>query len=278
MKRGRSSRAVAPRRVCLLAYDGANGLDVVGPLEVFATASRYRAVDDPKAPPPYAIEILAAKRGPVRMHSGITVCADRAYRRGAWWRGHIARRGRRGARARCRCRACGRWLQAHRAARAAPRPRFVPAPSSSPRRGCSTAVARRRTGARADAAGAPLVPERPRSRRTLIFVRDGSIYTSAGVTAGMDLALALVEADLGGKRWRWRWRRGLVRLPEASGRPVAVQQPSRRAGRLRAARCGDLPDWILEHLDERSDRRAPGGARRHEPAQLRARLPAARPA
>jgi transcriptional regulator GlxA family with amidase domain len=30
-----------------------------------------------------------------------------------------------------------------------------------------------------------------------IFVRDGDVYTSAGVTAGMDLALALVEDDLG---------------------------------------------------------------------------------
>ena len=29
-----------------------------------------------------------------------------------------------------------------------------------------------------------------------IFVRDGSVWTSAGVTAGMDLALALVEEDL----------------------------------------------------------------------------------
>ena len=30
-----------------------------------------------------------------------------------------------------------------------------------------------------------------------IFVRDGDVYTSAGVTAGIDLALALVEEDLG---------------------------------------------------------------------------------
>ena len=30
-----------------------------------------------------------------------------------------------------------------------------------------------------------------------IFVKDGNIYTSAGVTAGIDLALALVEEDLG---------------------------------------------------------------------------------
>src|SRR5439155_24853195 len=32
--------------------------------------------------------------------------------------------------------------------------------------------------------------------RDAIFVRDGDIWTSAGVTAGMDLALALVEDDL----------------------------------------------------------------------------------
>ena len=30
-----------------------------------------------------------------------------------------------------------------------------------------------------------------------IFVRDGAVWTSAGVTSGIDLALALVEADLG---------------------------------------------------------------------------------
>ncbi len=30
-----------------------------------------------------------------------------------------------------------------------------------------------------------------------IFVRDGSVWTSAGVTAGIDLALAFVEEDLG---------------------------------------------------------------------------------
>jgi transcriptional regulator GlxA family with amidase domain len=30
-----------------------------------------------------------------------------------------------------------------------------------------------------------------------IYIRDGNTYTTAGVTAGMDLALALVEEDLG---------------------------------------------------------------------------------
>lgn len=35
-----------------------------------------------------------------------------------------------------------------------------------------------------------------------IFVKDGTVYTSAGVTAGIDLALALVEEDYGGEMAR----------------------------------------------------------------------------
>ena len=31
----------------------------------------------------------------------------------------------------------------------------------------------------------------------MLFVRDGNIYTSGGITAGIDLALALVEEDVG---------------------------------------------------------------------------------
>jgi transcriptional regulator GlxA family with amidase domain len=46
---------------------------------------------------------------------------------------------------------------------------------------------------------APSLPALPRWRGRVdpIFVRDGSVWTSAGVTAGIDLALALVEEDLG---------------------------------------------------------------------------------
>jgi len=35
--------------------------------------------------------------------------------------------------------------------------------------------------------------------RDPIFVRDGNVYTSAGVTAGMEMVLALVEEDAGSK-------------------------------------------------------------------------------
>jgi len=60
-----------------------------------------------------------------------------------------------------------------------------------------------------------------RVRRDPIFVRDGNVYTSAGVTAGIDLAAALVEEDLGAKR-RWRSRAGWC-CSCAVGQPGAVR-------------------------------------------------------
>ena len=38
-----------------------------------------------------------------------------------------------------------------------------------------------------------------------IFVRDGTVYTSAGVTTGIDLALGLIEEDHGRAPGRCRW-------------------------------------------------------------------------
>jgi len=49
-----------------------------------------------------------------------------------------------------------------------------------------------------------------------IYVKDGNIYTSAGVTAGIDMALALVEEDLG-KALAMRVARTLVMYVHRSG-------------------------------------------------------------
>jgi transcriptional regulator GlxA family with amidase domain len=78
-----------------------------------------------------------------------------------------------------------------------------------------------------------------------IFVRDGSVWTSAGVTAGIDLALALVEQDLG---------RGAA-LAVARYLVVFLKRPGGQAQfstalSLQAAddKFGALHDWINRHL------------------------------
>src|SRR6202000_1193693 len=78
-----------------------------------------------------------------------------------------------------------------------------------------------------------------------IFVRDGSIWTSAGVTAGIDLALALVEEDLG----------RTVALAVARYLVVFLKRPGGQAQfsevlALQASdeKFGPLHDWIRNHL------------------------------
>ena len=81
-----------------------------------------------------------------------------------------------------------------------------------------------------------------------VFVRDGDIWTSAGVTAGIDLALALVEDDLGPEVALAVARLMVVFLKRPGGQAqysgvIAAQQASRPALR-------ELQAWIANHLDE----------------------------
>lgn len=78
-----------------------------------------------------------------------------------------------------------------------------------------------------------------------IFVRDRNVVTSAGVTAGMDLALALVEEDLG-RDVALAVARELVLFLR---RPGSQSQFSAQLAAQTAARdvLRDLQSWIGEH-------------------------------
>lgn len=80
-----------------------------------------------------------------------------------------------------------------------------------------------------------------------IFIRDGEVWTSAGITAGIDLALALIEEDLGADIAR-RVAQQLVvhqRRPGGQSQFSALVDLGGRTGRF-----GDLMDWIRAHLGE----------------------------
>ena len=81
-----------------------------------------------------------------------------------------------------------------------------------------------------------------------VFVRDGNVWTSAGVTAGIDLSLALVEEDLGAEVALAVARLLVVFFKRPGGQSqfsgaLSVQQASRPALR-------DLQAWIAGHLDQ----------------------------
>jgi len=87
-----------------------------------------------------------------------------------------------------------------------------------------------------------------RLERDPIYVRDGNVWSSAGVTAGMDLALALVEEDLG-RDVALETARGLVlflRRPGGQSQfsaQLAVQASDRQPLR-------ELCAWIVDHPNE----------------------------
>lgn len=80
-----------------------------------------------------------------------------------------------------------------------------------------------------------------------IFVRDGNVYTSAGVTAGMDLALALVEEDLGPEVAMEVARRLVLFARRPGGQAQFSVQLAAQAAAPGALR--DLQAWIAENLD-----------------------------
>lgn len=232
-----------PHRVTMLAYPDAQVLDVTGPLEVFSRTSRWLADTWGWASPAYEIELVGLTAGPIRMSSGLEVIARRAYGEveasdtlmvagGIGWEAAVADPG------------VLAWLRTM--AGRVERMGSI----------CSGALVLARAGlldgrhvtthwaycARlaAMAPGCRVEPD-------AIFVEDGKLFTSAGVTTGMDLALELVERDWG-KATAVAVAQELVIYRK---RPGGQAQFSRfLEAERRQDRLGELQLWILDHLEE----------------------------
>lgn len=179
------------RPVSMVAYTGVMLLDVSGPLEVFAIANHIHLENGGKTPP-YRTEILTETKDEVlKTASGIRLLSDGAI----------------SADKRCDTLLIAGGPTAENAPdslvekirRFAPRCRRVGSI-------CTGAFILARTGLLAGRRATTHWKYAERLQQSFsdiaveadsIYVKDGPIYTSAGVTAGIDLALALVEEDLG---------------------------------------------------------------------------------
>ena len=85
-----------------------------------------------------------------------------------------------------------------------------------------------------------------RVRRDRIYVRDGAVWTSAGVTTGLDLALALIEDDLGRAAAMQVARDLAVFLLRPGSAPQL--SPALLAQADASARLRELMAWIQGHL------------------------------
>jgi transcriptional regulator GlxA family with amidase domain len=225
---------VTARRVVLVGYEDMQILDLTGPLEVFAMANR-------QVPGAYAVDVVSPGGGTVRTSSGLGVVMGPLPRRTAIDTLMVV--GGLGTPAAVRNDTLIRWIRS-----AADRSRRVTSVCSG---AFLLAAAGLLDGKRAtthwsecDTLGeyfpSVTVEADP------IFVRDGDVWTSAGVTAGMDLALALVEDDLGADVAREvaRWLVLFVQRPGGQSQfsaQLAAQQPERDVLR-------ELTEWMADHL------------------------------
>lgn len=193
-----SASTLKPRRVALVAFRNLQLLDAVGPLEVLAAASLAAssgvAGTGAEKRRGYSVEIVGPELTPLRAASGLRIGVDRTYADRPEAIDTLIVAGGIGS-----VRAAGdrRVLD------------YIGAVAPLARRVCSVC-----TGAAILAATGLLEGRRVTTHWAYaarlaarfpnldvdpdaIYCRDGKYWTSAGVTAGMDLALALVEDDLG---------------------------------------------------------------------------------
>ena len=228
----------SPHRVEILAFCRAQILDVTGPAQVFATAND---LTPPGIPRPYEIEVVSLEADVVTS-SGIGLkTKDARTRQGAV--GTLVVCGGYGVDAARKDGELVDWIR--RRASAAARIASV----------CSGAILLAEAGL-LDGRRAVTHWQRCEEFRARypavrldpdpIFVRDGSIWTSAGVTAGIDLALAMVEEDLGRATALAVARQLVVFLK----RPGGQGQFSATLALQSADETFDaLHGWIAAHLD-----------------------------
>ena len=180
------------RRILMLAYADAQILDVVGPLEVFSRASRWLEAHRGASPPPFEVHVVATEAGLLRMSNGLSLWAhsfaefDDADT--LLVTGGIG----------CEVAAANDevldWLRAM-----ATRVRRVGSVCTGSLVLASAGLLRGRRATTHWSYLDRLQALEPNCSvdRTSIYVRSDNVVTSAGVTAGMDMALALVEEDYG---------------------------------------------------------------------------------
>jgi transcriptional regulator GlxA family with amidase domain len=211
-------------------------LDAAGPISVFEIAARY-------AGRPPAIKLIAAKPGPVRSTSGAEMLARKFGPSGAITTLVIAGGEGVDAAARSKCTIAFVRAVASRGIRVASvcSGAFMLAEAGLLDGKRATTHWQRTRQFLAAYPQVKLEPDR-------IYVRDGQIWTSAGITAGIDLALAMVSEDYGEEIAR-KTARQLVLYHRRSG--GQSQFSSLLELKAPNGRFGPLLTWAREHLDAR---------------------------
>jgi transcriptional regulator GlxA family with amidase domain len=231
-------------RVVMLGYPDAQMLDITGPLEAFARSSRLLCDRGMSRVPAYSVELVGLRSGPFATSSGVRLVAERIYK-DLSDADTLLIAGGLGCFDVMEDEEMLRWIR-----RLAPKVTRLGSV-------CNGALILAKAGLLKGRNATthwddveyllkigPSIKVQPDA----IYVRDGNIYTSAGITAGIDMALAMVEEDWGQP----------VALATAQMLVMFLKRPggqSQFSAQLAAQfseddKLRELQLWMLEHLQQ----------------------------
>jgi transcriptional regulator GlxA family with amidase domain len=230
------------RRIVIAVYEGVSLLDLAGPLEAFRVASSFGGSRESRVT--YECSVVSIRGGPLKTSDGVELVTESVRSLGRDPIDTLIVPGAFAVDDVTRDRALVRWVRNR---------------SPSCRRVCSVCIGTFLLAAAGVLDGrrvathwlhAPLLAERyPRVtvEPDAIFIRDGAVWSSAGVTTGIDLALALIEQDAGRALAMNVARILVVYLKRAGGQSqysalLAAQAESDSES------FSELERWIVEHL------------------------------
>lgn len=232
------------RTIAILAYPGVEALDITGPMEVFSFANLGLMRQGFCSEKVYRIKLLAAEPGPVTTLSGMQLVAEDAYRDcheavdtllipGGEVDGELANR------------PLLDWIMAmspkvNRLASVCTGA-FLLAESGL-LDGCQATT--HWNYCQQLAKSYPEVTVKP----DRIFIQDGKIFTSGGITSGIDLALSILEDDWGRDLALYVARFLVVFLKRPGGQSQFSAYLHNEASHRKDLR--ELQSWIMANLDQ----------------------------
>ena len=231
-----------PLTVAIFGFDGVNALDLTGPLETFTTAGTIDAEIDPAAS--YQVRLIGVNGRKFVSESGIVYKTNYTLRN-AFPADTVIIPGGEGIRSGEASSKIAEWLGNH-----APNIRRIVCV-------CGGIYAVARAGlldTRKETTHWKLVHALKRRFSRLdvdpasSFIKDGRFYSCGGVTAAIEMSLALIQEDYGTRRALSIARELVMRLRPPGDRESSTDSLQFECGPL--DRFADLPAWIASHLSD----------------------------
>ncbi|HEV2116087.1 MAG TPA: GlxA family transcriptional regulator [Terriglobales bacterium] len=247
----RNSRKLAPtgqfpKTIVFLAAPGAQILDVAGPFQVFVRAGELFLREHVSQKQPYNVLLASTtRRKPVLTNCGLLLTGSETFRSLRFPVDTVLVAGGSGLEKAGRDQELLAWLRS-----AAQRVRRIGSICTG---AFLLASAGLLDGKRVTTHWKWAAELAQRCRRVTvdpdpIYIRDGNTYTSAGITAGMDLALALVEEDLGAPLALKVAREMVLYLRRPGGQSQFSAAMSLQASDRK--QIEELRSWAFDHLEE----------------------------